>query len=202
MQPHKVVSYEEWLKARKAHLKNEKALTRMRDMVARRAARAAVGQGREALRVRHNGRQEDARRPVRQATTSSSSTISCGAMTSTRLSELLARSRSRRRRAGSSHQSRCELRARVARAARQAAGLQEAPRLECRMGVVVGQRLQLRLSRLVHEGDSSRATFTITIRRSPARTRSTNCRASACSPRTMPATSITPTRATRAATRR
>jgi predicted dithiol-disulfide oxidoreductase (DUF899 family) len=35
MQPHKVASYEDWLKARKAHLKNEKALTRMRDMVAR-----------------------------------------------------------------------------------------------------------------------------------------------------------------------
>lgn len=30
----KVVSREEWLKARKAHLKNEKALTRMRDMLA------------------------------------------------------------------------------------------------------------------------------------------------------------------------
>lgn len=33
MQPH-IVSYEEWLSARKAHLKNEKALTRMRDLVA------------------------------------------------------------------------------------------------------------------------------------------------------------------------
>jgi predicted dithiol-disulfide oxidoreductase (DUF899 family) len=30
---HQVVSREEWLKARKAHLKNEKALTRMRDLV-------------------------------------------------------------------------------------------------------------------------------------------------------------------------
>src|SRR5215475_6326657 len=30
---HKVVSQEEWLAARKAHLKNEKALTRMRDLV-------------------------------------------------------------------------------------------------------------------------------------------------------------------------
>jgi predicted dithiol-disulfide oxidoreductase (DUF899 family) len=35
MQPHKVVPYEDWLTARKQHLKNEKALTRMRDMVAR-----------------------------------------------------------------------------------------------------------------------------------------------------------------------
>jgi predicted dithiol-disulfide oxidoreductase (DUF899 family) len=34
MQPHKVASYEDWLLARKRHLKNEKALTRMRDMVA------------------------------------------------------------------------------------------------------------------------------------------------------------------------
>lgn len=34
MTPHEVVSHEAWLAARKAHLKNEKALTRMRDLVA------------------------------------------------------------------------------------------------------------------------------------------------------------------------
>jgi predicted dithiol-disulfide oxidoreductase (DUF899 family) len=34
MQPPKVVPYEDWLVARKRHLKNEKALTRMRDLVA------------------------------------------------------------------------------------------------------------------------------------------------------------------------
>lgn len=34
MQPHKTVSNDEWTAARKAHLKNEKALTRMRDLVA------------------------------------------------------------------------------------------------------------------------------------------------------------------------
>jgi predicted dithiol-disulfide oxidoreductase (DUF899 family) len=33
MQPPKIVSREEWLEARKAHLKNEKALTRMRDLI-------------------------------------------------------------------------------------------------------------------------------------------------------------------------
>ena len=32
--PHRAVSRDEWLAARKAHLKNEKALTRMRDLVA------------------------------------------------------------------------------------------------------------------------------------------------------------------------
>jgi predicted dithiol-disulfide oxidoreductase (DUF899 family) len=30
---HKIVSRDEWLAARKAHLKNEKALTRLRDLV-------------------------------------------------------------------------------------------------------------------------------------------------------------------------
>jgi predicted dithiol-disulfide oxidoreductase (DUF899 family) len=34
MQPPKIVPYDEWLVARKRHLKNEKALTRMRDLVA------------------------------------------------------------------------------------------------------------------------------------------------------------------------
>lgn len=34
MQQHKIVSPEDWVAARKAHLKNEKALTRMRDLVA------------------------------------------------------------------------------------------------------------------------------------------------------------------------
>ena len=33
MQPPKIVSHEQWLAAREAHLKNEKALTRMRDLV-------------------------------------------------------------------------------------------------------------------------------------------------------------------------
>ena len=33
MEPHKIVSREQWIEARKAHLKNEKALTRMRDLV-------------------------------------------------------------------------------------------------------------------------------------------------------------------------
>ena len=34
MQAHRIVSHEDWLAARERHLKNEKALTRMRDMVA------------------------------------------------------------------------------------------------------------------------------------------------------------------------
>lgn len=33
MQPHKIASRDEWIEARKAHLRNEKALTRMRDLI-------------------------------------------------------------------------------------------------------------------------------------------------------------------------
>jgi predicted dithiol-disulfide oxidoreductase (DUF899 family) len=35
MQPHSIVSRDEWIQARKAHLRNEKALTRMNELVAR-----------------------------------------------------------------------------------------------------------------------------------------------------------------------
>jgi predicted dithiol-disulfide oxidoreductase (DUF899 family) len=38
MQPHKIVSRDEWLVACKAHLKNEKALTRMREPTSGNAA--------------------------------------------------------------------------------------------------------------------------------------------------------------------
>jgi predicted dithiol-disulfide oxidoreductase (DUF899 family) len=33
MEPHRIVTHDEWLAVRRAHLKNEKALTRMRDLV-------------------------------------------------------------------------------------------------------------------------------------------------------------------------
>ena len=65
MQPHKVVPYDEWLAARKAHLKNEKALTRMRDLVsAERRAMPWVKIEKRYVFDTDAG-QEDARRAVR-----------------------------------------------------------------------------------------------------------------------------------------
>ena len=49
---HKAVSHEEWLSARTAFLAKEKEFTRLRDELSRRAARAAVGEGREVVRLR------------------------------------------------------------------------------------------------------------------------------------------------------
>ena len=52
MQPHSIVSREEWLAARKAHLAHEKEYTRARERLSRGAPRAALGQGRQGLCVR------------------------------------------------------------------------------------------------------------------------------------------------------
>ena len=65
MQPHKIVSREEWIAARKAHLAHEKELTQRPRPPQRGAPRAALGQGRQGLCVRRPERQGDAGRPVR-----------------------------------------------------------------------------------------------------------------------------------------
>ena len=52
MQPHKIVSREEWIEARKAHLAHEKEYTRRARPAERGTPRAALGQGRQGLRVR------------------------------------------------------------------------------------------------------------------------------------------------------
>ncbi len=49
MTDHAVATPEEWLQARKALLAEEKAFTRARDALERQAARAAVGENRQAL---------------------------------------------------------------------------------------------------------------------------------------------------------
>ena len=51
MQPHKIVSREEWIEARKTHMAHEKEYTRARP-AERGAPGAAMGQGRQELCVR------------------------------------------------------------------------------------------------------------------------------------------------------
>ena len=52
MQPHKIVSQAEWLKARNAHLAKEKEFTRARDELARQRRELPWVEGREGLCVR------------------------------------------------------------------------------------------------------------------------------------------------------
>jgi hypothetical protein len=62
---HKIVSREEWLAARKAHRKNEKGLTHLRDLVA--AERRALPWVKVEKPFRNPGRQKDSRRPFRRS---------------------------------------------------------------------------------------------------------------------------------------
>ena len=116
------------------------------------AARAALGEGDQGLRVRYRAGQEIPGRPVWRQQPVDRASLHVAARSRFRLPELLVRSRSRRRCARASDQSRCELCAHRARADREAARLRQAPRLEGRVGVVTEQRLQLRLSRVVYQG--------------------------------------------------
>ena len=84
MQPHKIVSREEWIEARKAHMAHEKEFTRARDASERGAPRAALGQGRQGLCVRRPERQGDARRSVQGPARSSWCSMSCSRPTGTR----------------------------------------------------------------------------------------------------------------------
>ena len=49
MQPHKIVSREEWIAARKAHLAREKEYTLARDRLSAERRDSALGQGRQDL---------------------------------------------------------------------------------------------------------------------------------------------------------
>ena len=165
MQPHKIVSHEEWLAARKAHLRNEKALTRMRDIVA--AERRALpwvkvtknyvfdtAQGKKSLADLFGDNSQLIVHHFMWRHDLDSGCPSCSLEADHAEGALV-----------HLDQSRCELCARRARADREASRLQQAPRLEGRMGVVAEQRLQLRLSRVVHQGASLRAARSTTISR-------------------------------------
>ena len=140
-------------KARKAHLKNEKALTRMRDLVnAERRALPWVKVEKEYVFDTPDGK-----KTLAELFGSNSQLIVYHFMWRWDLGqgcdELLVPGRSRRRRQSAPGPSRRDLRRDLARQARRPASLQEAHGLAVRPGLVLRQRLQLRLSRLVHQGE-------------------------------------------------
>jgi predicted dithiol-disulfide oxidoreductase (DUF899 family) len=140
---HKIVSRDEWLAARKAHLKNEKALTRLRDLVA--AERRALPwvkvekhylfdtpDGKKTLAGLFEGAQPADRSPFHVEMGSGS-----------RVRQLLPGGRSRGRRDRPSGESRCDICSRVPGAVGETASLQQADGLEGEVGIVLQQRLQL-----------------------------------------------------------
>ena len=199
MNPNRVVSRDEWLTARKAFLAKEKELTHARDRLSRerrelpwvRVDKEYVFDGpagKETLSDLFAGTEPAARLPLHVRPG-----VGGG------LPELLVLGRQLQRHRRAPGAPRRDAGRGLAGAAREARGLQAAHGLELQVGVVARQRLQPRLSRLLHaRGAEGGATTTTRSRRSG----SARLRASACSPRTMPAPSITPTPAIRAASTR
>ena len=202
MQQPRIVSHEEWLAARKAHLKNEKALTRMRDLVsAERRALPWVKVEKHYVFDTDRG-EEDARRAVRPQQPADHPSFHVAARSRFGLPELLAGGRSRRRRDRASGESRRELRARLARAARQAHSPTRSawagPPNGCRPGTATSTttitcrspRTSWRTARSTTITQHDRGRLRRAARPERVRTR------------TRPATCSTPIRATRAATKR
>ena len=100
MQAHPTVSREEWLKARRDLLAKEKAHLKAQDALARETPRAALGQGRQDLRVRRTERQGDALRPVRRPQPAHRQALHAGPGLAGRLRRLLVRRRPARRLGG------------------------------------------------------------------------------------------------------
>ena len=112
----------------------------------RRAAHAALDQGREELRVRWAGRQADAARAVRRPQPADRLPLHVRSGLGAGLPELLVPRRPHRRRARASRAARRHAAGGLARAAARDRGLQEAHGLALQVAVVLRQRLQRRLS--------------------------------------------------------
>ena len=148
MEPHKIVAHDEWVAARKAHLAEEKAFTRARDALSRKRRELPWEKvdknyvfdgpnGKETLADLFGGKSQLI---VYH--------FMLGPGLGGRLQKLLAACRSLRRLSHPSGATRRRFRRGVAGAAGPDREVQAAHGLAFQMGVVVRQRLQLRLPRL------------------------------------------------------
>ena len=151
MQPHKIVSHDEWVAARKAHLKNEKALTHLRDLV--NEERRALPWEKVEKNYVFDTPPARRRSPSCSArTASSSSTTSCGAGSRPGLPELLLHGRPHRRPQPAPEDHDVSVVWCRARRSRNSRPIRSVMGWEFNVGVVLRQRLQLRLPCLVHRG--------------------------------------------------
>ena len=195
MQPHKIVSHDEWLAARKAHLADEKAFTHARDALSRKRRELPwekvdknyvfdTPDGKKTLADLFEWQE-----PADRLSLHARPGLGAG------LPELLAARRSLRRRGGPSRAARRRLRRRLARAARPDRKVRAAHGLALQMGVVVRQRLQLRLPRVgdaggkgVRQGDVQLRAHRVPERGAPRRQRVLQGRRPARSSTPIPAT--------------
>ena len=117
----------------------------------RRASQTSDGQDRQGIHLRRRERQGDAGRSLRRTQSVDRLSFHVRSGLGGRLQELLLSSRPFRRRQLASAASRRHVRSRIASAAVRVRTIQKAHGLALQVGFVPRQRLQLRLSRVVHQ---------------------------------------------------
>ena len=191
------MSQAEWLAARKDLLAKEKEFTRQRDALSAAAPQTALGQGGEAVRLRYASA---ARRRWPISSTASQLIVyhfmlgpgweegcpSCSFLADHFDGAAIA-----------PRAPRCELAGGLARALARDRSVPEAHGLAFQVGIVDSERLQLRLSRVVHEGRNGRRQGVLQLRAEWS-FRARKLPAPACSTRTSPAKSSIHTPPTRA----
>ena len=192
MQPHQIVSRQEWIEARKAHMAHEKELTRARDRLSEERRAAALGQGRQGLRIRRAERQGHARRSVQGPEPARGAACHVRARMGRGLQELFVLGRRFRAHGPASRRARHHHGRGLARAARKARGVQEADGLDASTGsrpatTTSTTTTAFRSRREQIDAGDAKLQF-----RHHAALRSRSCPASACSIATRPATSSTP----------
>src|SRR5271163_1587923 len=110
MEVHKVVSHEEWIAARKAHLADEKVFTRARDALSRKRRELPWEKVEKKLCVRRSQRQAKPGRPVRRQKPADRLPLHAWSRLERRLPELFAAGRSFRRHGRPSRATRRRLR--------------------------------------------------------------------------------------------
>ena len=197
MQPHTIVSREEWIAARKAHLAHEKEYHQSTRAPGRGAPRAAMGQGRQGLSVRRTRWQSVAGRPVQGAQPARGAARHVRARLERGLQELLVLGRWVRAHDPASGRARHHDGRDLARAAAKARRVQAAHGLDFRLAVVRQKRVSITTTAFrSRRSKSQEAATTIS---EPPRSAARKRRESACSIATRPGTSSTPIPATRGA---
>ena len=146
---HSTGTRREWDDARRSLLEREKELTRMSDAVAQQRLELPWVRVDERVRVRHRGRAEELGRPVRRSFAADRLPLHVRPRLGRGLPELLVAGRSHRSPTRPPRAPRRRLGRRLAGPAREAAGLPNPHGMVVPVGLVVRQRLQLRLQGLL-----------------------------------------------------
>ena len=197
MEPHKVVSHDDWIAARKAYLAEEKAFTKARDALSRKRRALPWEKVEKNYVFDYTERQTIARRSLRQQEPAHCLSLHARPRLGSGLPELFLSRRSFRRRGRPSRPARCRLRRHLARAAAEVETFQR--RMGWKFKWLSSFGSDFNHDYQVSVSPQEKAAGEVYYNYELTNFRAKNGPASACSSRTAPAKSSTPIPATAAA---